>query len=47
MEAIASSKYALLILGNILFTTQRYSLFYKVKIPDASMIVSVINSLVP
>ena len=34
MEAIASSKYTLLILKNISLTTRRYNLFYKVKIFD-------------
>lgn len=34
MEAIASSKYTLLILKNILLTTRRYNLFYMVKIFD-------------
>ena len=34
MEAFASSKYTLLILKNILLTTRRYNLFYKVKIFD-------------
>lgn len=34
MEALASSKYTLLILKDILLTTRQYNLFYKVKIFD-------------